>query len=153
MEMMMMQNHQMHQLVVQQMMLHNLPGGRVNQPPVTYLSEPTVVVSRRHSQYYWYYSTLQLEQTMLLSPFYNDAFVIDMRWFTHSNYNAVISVVVEVPSPTGCPSPSLPDVPTPSTSGPSLRRITSPWTVSQHRDTFFKLMVMIYVQYLMSNLR
>ncbi|XP_078334665.1 uncharacterized protein LOC111118371 isoform X3 [Crassostrea virginica] len=45
MEMMMMQNHQMHQLVVQQMMLHNLPGGRVNQPPVTYMSEPTVVRS------------------------------------------------------------------------------------------------------------
>lgn len=42
----MMQNHQMHQLVVQQMMLHSLPGGRMTQAPVTYMSEPTVVVSR-----------------------------------------------------------------------------------------------------------
>lgn len=41
----MMQNHQMHQLVVQQMMLHSLPGGRMTQAPVTYMSEPTVVVS------------------------------------------------------------------------------------------------------------
>uniref|UniRef100_K1PKF8 Uncharacterized protein n=1 Tax=Magallana gigas TaxID=29159 RepID=K1PKF8_MAGGI len=45
MEMMMMQNHQMHQLVVQQMMLHSLPGGRMTQAPVTYMSEPTVVRS------------------------------------------------------------------------------------------------------------
>lgn len=42
----MMQNHQMHQLVVQQMMLHSLPGGRMTQAPVTYMSEPTVVVSQ-----------------------------------------------------------------------------------------------------------
>ncbi|XP_034304381.2 uncharacterized protein [Magallana gigas] len=46
MEMMMMQNHQMHQLVVQQMMLQSLPGaGRMTQAPVTYMSEPTVVRS------------------------------------------------------------------------------------------------------------
>ncbi|XP_061173974.1 uncharacterized protein LOC133183052 isoform X2 [Saccostrea echinata] len=45
MEMMMMQNHQMHQLVVQQMMLRSLPGGSLSQAPVTYLSEPAVVRS------------------------------------------------------------------------------------------------------------
>ncbi|XP_062602340.1 uncharacterized protein LOC134264056 isoform X2 [Saccostrea cucullata] len=45
MEMMMMQNHQMHQLVVQQMMLRSLPGGSLAQAPVTYMSEPAVVRS------------------------------------------------------------------------------------------------------------
>lgn len=56
MEMMMMQNHQMHQLVVQQMMLHSLPGGnRGAQAPVTYMSEPTVVVCERYQ-----YSVIQI---------------------------------------------------------------------------------------------
>lgn len=60
MEMMMMQNHQMHQLVVQQMMLQSLPGaGRMTQAPVTYMSEPTVVVSH------------PLFLSLSLSPYFN----------------------------------------------------------------------------------
>ncbi|XP_048781064.1 uncharacterized protein LOC125683673 isoform X7 [Ostrea edulis] len=56
MEMMMMQNHQMHQLVVQQMMLHSLPGGnRGAQAPVTYMSEPTVVRSPAPAVHHHHY--------------------------------------------------------------------------------------------------
>lgn len=44
--------------------------------------------------------------------------------------------VTEITGASSCPSPSLPDVPAPSTHRPSLLCITSPWTVSSNDTSY-----------------